>query len=89
VNLSRRSLFGLGAGAAVVASLPLKGLLAPLPAIVEEAMPVAAAGAITGNQLLTLQMITKDAVRIWKSSNHFLANIDSQYNHCFAERLQS
>jgi hypothetical protein len=37
-----------------------------------------------GNSLLTIDMITREAVRLWKNSNAFIQNIDSQYNNSFA-----
>ena len=38
----------------------------------------------SGNSLLTIQMITREAVRLWKNSNKFLENIDAQYDDVFA-----
>lgn len=32
------------------------------------------------NSLLTINMITREAVRLWKNSNAFLQNIDMQYD---------
>lgn len=39
----------------------------------------------TGNQLLTLGGITKEAVRLFRNSNAFLMNIDTQYDDSFAK----
>src|ERR1700753_295130 len=36
------------------------------------------------NSLLTINMITREAVRLWKNSNAFLQNIDMQYDDSFA-----
>jgi hypothetical protein len=36
------------------------------------------------NALLTIQMITREAVRLWKNSNAFLQNVDMQYDDSFA-----
>lgn len=36
------------------------------------------------NSLLTISMITREAVRLWKNSNAFLQNIDVQYDDSFA-----
>jgi hypothetical protein len=36
------------------------------------------------NALLTIDMITRMAVRLWKNSNQFLQNIDTQYSSEFA-----
>ena len=36
------------------------------------------------NQLLTINMITREAVRLWKNSNAFLQNVDMQYDDSFA-----
>jgi P22 coat protein - gene protein 5 len=36
------------------------------------------------NALLTLNMITREAVRLWKNSNAFLQNVDMQYDDSFA-----
>lgn len=35
------------------------------------------------NTLLTLNMITKEAVRLWRNSNAFIQNIDKQYDSSF------
>lgn len=37
------------------------------------------------NSLLTINMITREAVRLWKNSNAFLQNIDTQYDDSFAK----
>jgi hypothetical protein len=37
------------------------------------------------NQLLTINMITREAVRLWKNSNAFIQNIDMQYDDSFAQ----
>jgi len=36
------------------------------------------------NTLLTINMITREAVRLWKNSNAFLQNVDMQYDSSFA-----
>lgn len=36
------------------------------------------------NSLLTINMITREAVRLWKNSNSFIQNIDTQYDDSFA-----
>lgn len=36
------------------------------------------------NSLLTISMITREAVRLWKNSNAFLQNVDMQYDDSFA-----
>lgn len=36
------------------------------------------------NQLLTINLITREAVRLWKNSNAFLQNVDMQYDDSFA-----
>lgn len=36
------------------------------------------------NSLLTVNMITREAVRLWKNSNAFLQNVDMQYDDSFA-----
>lgn len=36
------------------------------------------------NTLLTINMITREAVRLWKNTNAFLQNIDTQYDSSFA-----
>lgn len=36
------------------------------------------------NSLLTIDMITREAVRLWKNSNAFLQNVDMQYDDSFA-----
>ena len=38
------------------------------------------------NSLLTISMITREAVRLWKNTNLFIQNIDSQYDDQFARR---
>lgn len=76
----------------------LTGLVATLatPAVVRAAslMPVAAPRLISvgdictlqsgGRNLLTIDMITREAVRLFRNSNEFLRNIDSQYDAAFA-----
>src|SRR3990167_6486392 len=37
------------------------------------------------NTLLTITTITREAVRLWKNSNAFLQNIDTQYDSSFAQ----
>jgi hypothetical protein len=36
------------------------------------------------NLLLTINMITREAVRLWKNSNAFIQNVDMQYDNSFA-----
>jgi len=36
------------------------------------------------NNLLTINMITREAVRLWKNTNAFLQNVDMQYDDSFA-----
>jgi hypothetical protein len=36
------------------------------------------------NSLLTINMVTREAVRLWKNSNAFLQNVDMQYDDSFA-----
>jgi len=36
------------------------------------------------NSLLTINMITREAVRLWKNSNAFIQNVDMQYDDNFA-----
>jgi hypothetical protein len=36
------------------------------------------------NSLLTINMITREAVRLWKNSNAFMMNVDMQYDESFA-----
>ena len=37
------------------------------------------------NSLLTINMITREAVRLWKNSNEFIQHIDQQYDDQFAK----
>lgn len=37
------------------------------------------------NSLLTINMITREAVRLWKNTNAFIRNIDTQYDDSFAK----
>jgi hypothetical protein len=39
---------------------------------------------MAGNALLTINMITREAVRLWKNSNAFIQNINMQYDDSFA-----
>lgn len=39
---------------------------------------------MAGNTLLTIDMITKEAVRLFKNSNLFIMNMDTQYDPAFA-----
>lgn len=36
------------------------------------------------NSLLTINMVTREAVRLWKNSNAFIQNVDMQYDDSFA-----
>jgi len=36
------------------------------------------------NSLLTINMITREAVRLWKNTNSFIQNVDMQYDDSFA-----
>ena len=36
------------------------------------------------NSLLTIQMITREAVRLWKNTNAFMRNLDTQYDDQYA-----
>lgn len=36
------------------------------------------------NSILTIDMITREAVRLWKNSNAFIQNVDMQYDESFA-----
>lgn len=36
------------------------------------------------NALLTIDMITREAIRLWKNSNAFIQNVDMQYDKSFA-----
>ena len=36
------------------------------------------------NSLLTINMITREAVRLWKNSNAFIKHVDMQYDDNFA-----
>jgi hypothetical protein len=38
-----------------------------------------------GNAMLTINMITREAIRLWKNSNAFIQNVDMQYDDSFAE----
>lgn len=38
-----------------------------------------------GNSLLTIDMITREAVRLWKNTNSFIQGIDTQYDNQFAK----
>jgi len=38
----------------------------------------------TRNDLLTINMITREAVRLWTNSNEFIKMIDTQYDEQFA-----
>ena len=37
------------------------------------------------NSLLTIQMITREAVRLWKNENSFIQHIDMQYDDSYAQ----
>jgi hypothetical protein len=37
------------------------------------------------NTLLTISQITREAVRLWKNSNAFIQNIDTQYDSSYAQ----
>lgn len=37
------------------------------------------------NSLLTINMITREAIRLWKNSNAFIQNVDTQYDETYAK----
>src|SRR5712671_3510847 len=39
---------------------------------------------MAGNSLLTIDMVTREAVRLFKNSNLFIMNMDTQYDGAFA-----
>lgn len=41
---------------------------------------------MAGNSILTINMITRAAVRIWKNTNYFIQNINTQYDNQFANQ---
>lgn len=66
----------------------LTGLISALaaPAIVriDNIMPVRQSIVIPNqNAYLTMQMITREAIQLFKNSNAFIQNIDSQYDEQF------
>jgi len=37
------------------------------------------------NTILTLSVITREAIELWKNTNAFLQNVDQQYDNQFAQ----
>ncbi len=81
--VSRRNLFGLFGSAAAVAAMPkLPSFLAVAPPI-ESAAPVVVP--IAGsNTLLTISMISREAVRLFQQNSIFMQNMTT-YDDCFEE----
>ncbi len=89
MSLSRRGLLGgmlavLAAPAIVrvenLMVLPQAKLIVPQEVWIEQA-PLVYGG---GQNLLTINMITRDAIRMFKNSNKFIQDINEQYKRDFA-----
>ena len=61
----------------------LVGLIAA-PAVVKASSLMKIVPLERRNELLTLNMITRETVRLWKNSNMFIQSIDKQYDDVFA-----
>lgn len=57
----------------------------PLPAQIVWQCDVHASIYGMANNLLTINMITMEAIRLWKNTNAFLQNVDTQYDDQFAQ----
>ena len=79
INLTRRGFFGLLAGAAagVAISDELADMLSPRKTII---LPPAGVWIPKGNQLLTVSMITAEALRILEKDMAFAYSINRQYD---------
>lgn len=93
MNLSRRGFIGglaaLVAAPAIVRVENLMVLPAPTKILLPEGLvafnPVETAAAYAvRNNLLTIDMITREAVRLFQNSNAFIKAIDRQYEEQFA-----
>jgi hypothetical protein len=75
ITLSRRRLFaGALASLATPTIIRHAGLLMPV-------RPV--------HRLLTINEITREAIRLWKNNNAFLRDVDTQYTDEFVHRLHT
>jgi hypothetical protein len=80
----RGFLAGLGALFAAPAIVRIESLM-PVRALI---LPTLLPGSyFPRNDYLTLQQITREAVRTWKNSNAFIASLDQQYDEMFARHL--
>lgn len=86
MQLSRRGFLG---GLLAVVSAPaivrVESLMAlPRPEIIVPQIQTAVEYAV-GNHLMTMDMITREAIKLWTNSNFFIKSINEQYEKEFAD----
>lgn len=85
IRPSRRGFLGgllaLVAAPAIVRMSSLMPIsVMPNEEVLQAIVPVASSGR---NGLQTVNMITREAIRLWKNSNAFMQNVDMQYDDPF------
>lgn len=75
----RRFLLGLISAPAIVRAASLM----PIHQIDPGGMETTIEAIYDRNSLLTINMITKEAVKLWKNSNQFIEQIDRQWDGAF------
>lgn len=80
MKFSRRGLFGFAGAAAFTTAIPAKvlALVLPKPMAVARSSP----------SLMTINQINREAIRIFRSSNAFLANISLQYDQVYGAQAE-
>lgn len=76
--MNRRAFLGGFISAIAAPAIVRPELLMPVKSII---LPKHSCGC---NNLLSIQEITREAVKLWKNSNYFIQNIDRQYNDAFS-----
>src|ERR1700759_3420070 len=84
MQLSRRGFIsGLLAVVSAPAIVRVESLMAlPRPEIIVPQVQTAVEYAV-GNNLMTMDMITREAIRLWTNSNFFIKYFDEQYDQEF------
>lgn len=84
-ELSRRKFFGLLATPAVLRVTKPMALWSPAKPIILIGDLTTETGDFTYYPMLTLEQMSREALRLFKDSNRFLQNIDKQYVNIFAK----
>lgn len=84
----RRLLRGLG-GLLVAPAIVRAGSLMPIRAFGMPDLPVVLTSCgMSSNSLLTINMITQEAIKLFRNSNNFIQNVDPQWDERFKTEHQ-